>query len=132
MGTLIYATTEIGIPDEHLATLEALTLRAFREGKSFATVVTGDVDGVIASRTLWLAPQIGEVAARILAPMATLCGVAFAVPLAGTAVVATTAIRRTGLAHVVDLGRVHRWITFPSWPMARRLAPSRASASKRP
>jgi hypothetical protein len=58
MGTLIYATTEIGIPDEHLATFEALTLRAFREGKSFATVVTGDVDGVIASRTLWLAPQI--------------------------------------------------------------------------
>lgn len=38
--------------------MEALTLRAFREGKSFATVVTGDVGGEIASRTLWVSPQI--------------------------------------------------------------------------
>ncbi len=68
---------------------------------------------------------LGEVAARILAPMATLCGVAFAVPLAGTAVVATTAIRRTGLALPTAVDGVRALAHHR--PVARSAQPDRGS-----
>lgn len=63
MGQLIYAETTIsGVPDDHLAYLDAFTRHAFLESKSFAVMICGQIDGpygvVDAARSLWFAPQI--------------------------------------------------------------------------
>lgn len=59
MGQLIYAGgSNIGVPDTELAWLEAVTRLAFSAGKSFAGIIRGDIEGDIASRTLWFSPHI--------------------------------------------------------------------------
>lgn len=58
MGQLIYAGgSNIGLSDEALVYLEALTRGVLSSGKSFAVVIAGDIDGVVAARTLWFSPH---------------------------------------------------------------------------
>lgn len=59
MGQLIYAGSSHDIADPALVELDALTRRAFSEGKSFTLILRGaSEEGDVVARSLWMSPHV--------------------------------------------------------------------------
>ncbi|CPR84195.1 MULTISPECIES: hypothetical protein [Mycobacteroides] len=59
MGQLIYAGSSYDISDLGLVALDALTRRAFSEGKSFTLILRGaSEEGDVVARSLWMSPHV--------------------------------------------------------------------------